>query len=78
MVLPDFTATPQQAGNKGKEGNPEPGSTHARAAWPCSITGTIASRETLLGRCKHYLFKIFTLQVNFHVLVSLEVKGLVK
>lgn len=49
-VPPDVTAVLQQAGNEGKEGNPEPGSTRARAAWPCSVTGITASRETRFGR----------------------------
>lgn len=60
MVMPDFMATQQQAGNEGKEGNPEPGSTHTQTAWSCCVTSITASRETLFGRCRHYLFKIFT------------------
>ena len=78
MVPPGFTATPQRAGNEWQEGNPEPGSTHAQAAWPRSVTGITASQHTLPARSKHSLFKIFTPQMNFHILVPLEAKGLVK
>lgn len=67
----DFTAMPQQAGTEGKEGNPEPSSIHAQRAWPCSTTGTTVSWETWFGRWKHYLFKVFTPQLNFHISVSL-------
>lgn len=49
-VLLCFTSMLQQAGNKGKEGNPEPGSNHAEAAWSCSTTSITASWETCSGR----------------------------
>lgn len=75
-VLLCFTSTPQQAGNRGKEGNPEPGSNHAQAAWPCCTASIPASWENCSGRWQGYLLKISTLQVNFHVSVSLEVQEL--